>query len=75
MYRVDREGALAAGQGRPSALAREATAVALDGVPVTIKENIYTRGDPAPIGTRRTTTPRRSPRMRRPPRGCARPAA
>ncbi len=24
----------------------------LDGVPVTIKENIYTRGDPAPIGTR-----------------------
>lgn len=23
----------------------------LDGVPVTIKENIYTRGDPAPIGT------------------------
>jgi aspartyl-tRNA(Asn)/glutamyl-tRNA(Gln) amidotransferase subunit A len=25
---------------------------ALDGVPLTIKENIYTRGDPAPIGTR-----------------------
>src|SRR5205085_717062 len=25
---------------------------ALDGVPITIKENIYTRGDPAPIGTR-----------------------
>jgi len=24
----------------------------LDGVPVTIKENIYTRGDPSPIGTR-----------------------
>ena len=24
---------------------------ALDGVPITIKENIYTRGDPAPIGT------------------------
>jgi Asp-tRNA(Asn)/Glu-tRNA(Gln) amidotransferase A subunit family amidase len=24
----------------------------LDGVPITIKENIYTRGDPAPIGTR-----------------------
>jgi aspartyl-tRNA(Asn)/glutamyl-tRNA(Gln) amidotransferase subunit A len=24
---------------------------ALDGVPVTIKENIYTKGDPAPIGT------------------------
>jgi len=24
----------------------------LDGVPVTIKENIYTKGDPAPIGTR-----------------------
>ena len=25
---------------------------ALDGVPITLKENIYTRGDPAPIGTR-----------------------
>ncbi|TMQ08075.1 MAG: amidase [Deltaproteobacteria bacterium] len=24
----------------------------LDGVPLTIKENVYTRGDPAPIGTR-----------------------
>ena len=24
----------------------------LDGVPVTIKENIYTKGDPAPIGTK-----------------------
>src|SRR5918992_293732 len=52
MYRVHREGALASAsasemrwrQGRPLS--------ALDGVPITIKENIYTRGDPAPIGTR-----------------------
>jgi len=52
MYRVHREGALASAsasemrwrQGRPLS--------ALDGVPLTIKENIATRGDPAPIGTR-----------------------
>ena len=28
----------------------------LDGVPVTLKENIYTVGDPAPIGTAANTT-------------------
>src|ERR671915_521045 len=52
MHRVHREGALASAsasemrwrQGRPLS--------ALDGVPITIKENITTRGDPAPIGTR-----------------------
>jgi aspartyl-tRNA(Asn)/glutamyl-tRNA(Gln) amidotransferase subunit A len=52
MYRVHREAALAAAsasemrwrQGRPLS--------PLDGVPLTIKENIYTRGDAAPIGTR-----------------------
>jgi aspartyl-tRNA(Asn)/glutamyl-tRNA(Gln) amidotransferase subunit A len=52
MYRVDREGAAA--QARASeARWRAGTPLSpLDGVPVTIKENICTRGDPAPIGTR-----------------------
>ena len=52
MYRVSAELALqqaAASQARWRA--GEALS-ALDGVPVTIKENIATRGDPAPIGTR-----------------------
>jgi aspartyl-tRNA(Asn)/glutamyl-tRNA(Gln) amidotransferase subunit A len=52
MYRTDMDGAL------EQALASQARWRAgkplspLDGVPITIKENIYTRGDPAPIGTR-----------------------
>ena len=52
MYRVRADAALE--QAR-AAEARWRTAGALsplDGVPVTIKENIYTRGDPSPIGTR-----------------------
>ena len=32
----------------------------LDGVPITIKENVYTRGDPAPLGTRATALDPRS---------------
>ena len=52
MYRIDREGALE--QARASAARWRAGAAhsPLDGVPLTIKENIYTRGDPSPIGTR-----------------------
>jgi aspartyl-tRNA(Asn)/glutamyl-tRNA(Gln) amidotransferase subunit A len=52
MYRVSAEQALA--QARASeARWRSGTPLSpLDGVPVTIKENIATRGDPAPIGTR-----------------------
>jgi aspartyl-tRNA(Asn)/glutamyl-tRNA(Gln) amidotransferase subunit A len=52
MYRVDHDGALAqarASEGRWRARRPQSP---LDGVPVTLKENIYTRGDPAPIGTR-----------------------
>ena len=52
MYRVARDAALAEAG---AAEVRWRTGVALsplDGVPITIKENIYTRGDPAPIGTR-----------------------
>src|SRR3954466_2470295 len=52
MYRLHREAAFA--QAR-AAEARHRAGDALgplDGVPLTIKENIATRGDPAPIGTR-----------------------
>jgi aspartyl-tRNA(Asn)/glutamyl-tRNA(Gln) amidotransferase subunit A len=52
MYRVDREGALAAAREAEARWRAKQPLSALDGVPVTIKENIYTRGDPAPIGTR-----------------------
>ena len=59
MYRVDREGgALDHASVMAAAKAAEARWRAkrplspLDGVPVTIKENIYTKGDPAPIGTK-----------------------
>ena len=59
MYRVGKDGA-GVDHARVMAAARAAEArwrakqplSPLDGVPVTIKENIYTRGDPAPIGTR-----------------------
>src|SRR5688572_32566067 len=52
MYRLQRDAALE--QARASeARWREGRPLSpLDGVPLTIKENIVTRGDPAPIGTR-----------------------
>jgi len=52
MYRVHREAALE--QARASELRWHAgrPLSPLDGVPLTLKENIHTRGDPAPIGTR-----------------------
>ena len=52
MYRVQREGALEQARAAESRWRSKRPLSALDGVPVTIKENIYTRGDPAPIGTR-----------------------
>lgn len=52
MYRVHREQALAAARESEARWLAKRPLSALDGVPVTIKENIYTRGDPAPIGTR-----------------------
>ena len=52
MYRVDREGAAAAARAAEERWRAGRPLSPLDGVPVTIKENIYTRGDPAPIGTR-----------------------
>lgn len=52
MYRVAREAALEQARDAEARWRRSAPLSALDGVPITIKENIYTRGDPAPIGTR-----------------------
>jgi len=59
MYRANRKGAVV-DHARVMAAARASEArwrakqplSPLDGVPITLKENIYTRGDPAPIGTR-----------------------
>ncbi|HZO04019.1 MAG TPA: amidase [Burkholderiales bacterium] len=52
MYRVQREAALASAAASEARWRQGRPLSPLDGVPLTIKENIYTRGDPAPIGTR-----------------------
>jgi len=52
MYRVHRDAAIAQARAAEARLRAGRPLDALDGVPLTIKENIYTRGDPAPIGTR-----------------------
>jgi aspartyl-tRNA(Asn)/glutamyl-tRNA(Gln) amidotransferase subunit A len=51
MFLVHRESALAAARESEKRWKRGEPRSPLDGVPITIKENIYTRGDPAPIGT------------------------
>src|SRR6185503_4975441 len=52
MYRVDRDGALEQARAAEARWRAGAPLSPLDGVPITLKENIATRGDPAPIGTR-----------------------
>jgi aspartyl-tRNA(Asn)/glutamyl-tRNA(Gln) amidotransferase subunit A len=52
MYRVDSEGALEQARASEARWRARKPLSALDGVPLTIKENVHTRGDPAPIGTR-----------------------
>jgi aspartyl-tRNA(Asn)/glutamyl-tRNA(Gln) amidotransferase subunit A len=52
MYRVQRDRALEQARASEARWRSGRPLSALDGVPLTIKENIYTRGDPAPIGTR-----------------------
>src|SRR5262245_10795828 len=52
MFRLDRDGALAHARAAEARWRSGTPHSPLDGVPITIKENIYTRGDPAPIGTR-----------------------
>ncbi len=52
MYRVARDTALAQARDAEARWKSGAPRSPLDGVPLTIKENLYTHGDPAPIGTR-----------------------
>jgi aspartyl-tRNA(Asn)/glutamyl-tRNA(Gln) amidotransferase subunit A len=52
MYRVSAESALQQARASDERWRTGGALSALDGVPLTIKENIYTRGDPSPIGTR-----------------------
>jgi aspartyl-tRNA(Asn)/glutamyl-tRNA(Gln) amidotransferase subunit A len=52
MYRIDADRALEQARESEARWRSGAPRSALDGVPITIKENLYTRGDPAPIGTR-----------------------
>ena len=52
LYRLHREAALAQARAAEARHRAGAALDPLDGVPLTIKENIATRGDPAPIGTR-----------------------
>jgi aspartyl-tRNA(Asn)/glutamyl-tRNA(Gln) amidotransferase subunit A len=51
MYRLHRDAALAQARAAEARHRAGAALGPLDGVPLTIKENIATRGDPAPIGT------------------------
>ena len=52
MYRLHRDAALEQARASEARWRAGRALSPLDGVPITIKENIYTRGDPAPIGTR-----------------------
>ena len=51
MYRISRAPALAAARESERRWRGGGPASPLDGVPVTLKENLHTKGDPAPIGT------------------------
>ncbi|RPH61641.1 MAG: amidase [Burkholderiales bacterium] len=51
MYLVHREAALAAARESGARWRAGQPLSPIDGVPVTLKENLYTKGDPAPLGT------------------------
>ncbi len=51
MYRIHSDSALAAARAAEVRWRGREPASLLDGVPITLKENLYTRGDPAPLGT------------------------
>lgn len=53
-YALDRDGALAMAQASQARWLKGEPQGALDGVPVTLKENIATRGVPVPLGTAAT---------------------
>jgi len=61
MYRVQRESALEQARASEARWRSSRPLSPLDGVPLTIKENITTRGDPAPIGTRANEDAPRQP--------------
>ena len=52
IYRLSAEQALGEARAAEARWRAREPRSALDGVPITLKENVYTRGDPAPIGTR-----------------------
>lgn len=52
MYLVHRDAALAAAAESEARWKAGSPLSSIDGVTVTIKENLYTKGDPAPLGTR-----------------------
>jgi Asp-tRNA(Asn)/Glu-tRNA(Gln) amidotransferase A subunit family amidase len=52
MYRIDGKAALAQARESERRWRASRPLSPLDGVPLTVKENIATRGDPSPIGTR-----------------------
>jgi aspartyl-tRNA(Asn)/glutamyl-tRNA(Gln) amidotransferase subunit A len=52
MYRINAEAALQQARAAEARWRAGKALSALDGIPITIKENIHTRGDPSPIGTR-----------------------
>ena len=52
MYLIDADGAVSQARAAQARWRAGRPLSPLDGVPLTIKENVYTRGDPAPIGTR-----------------------
>jgi aspartyl-tRNA(Asn)/glutamyl-tRNA(Gln) amidotransferase subunit A len=54
MYLIHHEPALAAARAAEARWQAGTPLSPLDGVPITIKENIYTQGDPAPIGAAST---------------------
>jgi len=51
MYRIARESALDAARESAQRWQAGVPRSAADGIPVTVKENLYSRGDPAPLGT------------------------
>ena len=51
MYLVQRDQAMTQAKASEARWLAGAPISSLDGVPITLKENLYTKGDPAPIGT------------------------
>ena len=51
IYRLHRDAALEQARASEARWRQRRPLSPIDGVPVTLKENIYTQGDPAPIGT------------------------